>query len=173
MKIPFAECQKITKNFSPLKTRNTHYPWNNIIVAVTICARLVPASLEPSYVLAFIYLWYVVLCISADYLPFIFDFTCFIQLWLFAHLRNTSTQRSHPILRHSLSLCSTLSYICLFVHHILCVCAPHEIHIFIHSSSYLKVRFCVSPFFVRTSQAKQENDRSIHNLVVAHSGGEE
>lgn len=36
---------------------HTHYPWNNIIVAVTICARLVPASLEPQrFSLAFIYL---------------------------------------------------------------------------------------------------------------------
>lgn len=67
-----------------LKTNIHTIQWYNIIVAVTICARLVPASLEPYRSRIHLSVICCFVCIS-DYLPFTFDFTCSIPHWLFAH----------------------------------------------------------------------------------------
>lgn len=70
------KCQKINQ-LSRLRRIYT-IQWYNIIVAVTICARLVPASLEPYRSRIHLFVICCFVC-SIDYLPFTFDFTCSIQ----------------------------------------------------------------------------------------------
>lgn len=115
---------------------HTHYPWNNIIVAVTICARLVPASLEPQrFSLAFIYLWYVVLYISGlSSLHFWFHvfhptLTFCIQTHTHTHtyIHVNATKR-----RTTTRILSLPSIHTIYSHNV-----PHTI--LIHSSSCLKV----------------------------------